>query len=262
MSGEEQAAAAATQPVSPQTRERSTIGFPYMDLKSSIELAEAIHANVGHGGCDDDQLAAWSKQSAKSSTFRVQIYAARTFGLLAGEGRKHWLTELGQAVVDPKRAREAKVTAFLTVPLYKAIYEKYKGGVIPPAAALERDIAGLGVAPKQKDKARQVFERSADQAGFFEHGKDRLVAPGIQPGRDEPKLEEPTKRNGGGGGGDDSGDTGVDPIIKGLLVRLPKSGDVWPEADRKLWLQLLEGSFKLIYKDKAAASGVSEEWTA
>jgi hypothetical protein len=24
---------------------------------------------------------------------------------------------------------------------------------------------------------------------------------------------------------------------------------VWPEADRKLWLQLLEGSFKLIYKD-------------
>jgi hypothetical protein len=27
---------------------------------------------------------------------------------------------------------------------------------------------------------------------------------------------------------------------------------VWPEADRKLWLQLLEGSFRLIYKDKAA----------
>jgi hypothetical protein len=24
---------------------------------------------------------------------------------------------------------------------------------------------------------------------------------------------------------------------------------VWPEAERKLWLQLLEGSFKLIYKD-------------
>jgi hypothetical protein len=36
-----------------------------------------------------------------------------------------------------------------------------------------------------------------------------------------------------------------------LLSRLPKSGDVWPEADCKLWLQLLEGGFKLIYKDKA-----------
>jgi hypothetical protein len=36
----------------------------------------------------------------------------------------------------------------------------------------------------------------------------------------------------------------------GLLSRLPKTGDVWPETDRKLWLQLLEGSFKLIYRDK------------
>jgi hypothetical protein len=36
--------------------------------------------------------------------------------------------------------------------------------------------------------------------------------------------------------------------------------DVWPEAERKLWLQLLEGSFKLIYKD--AAAGKSDENSA
>jgi len=41
----------------------------------------------------------------------------------------------------------------------------------------------------------------------------------------------------------------IDPIIGGLLKRLPKSGAVWPEIERKLWLQLLGGSFKLIYKD-------------
>ena len=29
------------------------------------------------------------------------------------------------------------------------------------------------------------------------------------------------------------------------------SGEVWPEAERKLWVQLLEGSFKLIYKEAA-----------
>jgi hypothetical protein len=34
----------------------------------------------------------------------------------------------------------------------------------------------------------------------------------------------------------------IDPIIAGLLKRLPKSGDIWPKAQRKLWLQLLEGS--------------------
>jgi len=38
------------------------------------------------------------------------------------------------------------------------------------------------------------------------------------------------------------------------LGRLPKSGDVWPEADRKLWQDLLAGSFKLIYKDKDEAT--------
>jgi len=46
----------------------------------------------------------------------------------------------------------------------------------------------------------------------------------------------------------------LDPIIQGLLSRLPKSGDVWPETERKLWLQLIEGSFKLIYKEMKEAA--------
>ena len=58
--------------------------------------------------------------------------------------------------------------------------------------------------------------------------------------------------NGGGGGNENPPD--VDPIIEGLLKRLPKSGDVWPITERKLWLQLLEGSFQLIYKDAPATS--------
>jgi hypothetical protein len=58
------------------------------------------------------------------------------------------------------------------------------------------------------------------------------------------ELSPPNGRS----GGDEP--PAIDPIIAGLLKRLPKSGDVWPESDRKLWLNLLEGSFKLIYKDK------------
>jgi hypothetical protein len=37
-------------------------------------------------------------------------------------------------------------------------------------------------------------------------------------------------------------------LFAGLLARIPKAGNVWPETERKLWLELLEGSFKLIYK--------------
>jgi hypothetical protein len=250
MDGQKEAVAnAATKSTGP-ARQRSTIGFPYTDLKSAIELADAIHDHAGLGDCDDDQLAAWTKQSSKSSTFRVQVYAARTFSVLEGDGSKHRLSELGRAVVDPKQAREAKARAFLAVPLYKAVYEKYRGGVLPPAAALSRDMVVLGVSEKQKDRARLIFERSAEEAGFFEHGKQRLVMPGVASQPDGPRANEYEKPESGNGGGGNGLPPGIDPIILGLLARLPKAGEVWPEAQRDLWVELLKGSFKLIYKNE------------
>lgn len=241
-------------------KQRSTISFPYMALNDAVELAEAIHGNVGLGDCDDDQLAAWTKQSIKSSGFRVQIAAARLFGIITSpSGDTYRLTELGASIVDPSQAREARATAFLNVPLYKAVYDKYRGGVLPSqAAAMERELVGLGVSDKVKDRARQTFERSAEQAGFFAHGRNRLVMPGIAarqadaPPAPEVISEQPeAKKNGNGDGGLPPG---VDPIIAGLLKRLPKSGDVWAKTQRKLWLQLLEGSFDLIYLDNEEAA--------
>jgi hypothetical protein len=249
MDGQKASVVDATTKGAGQVRQRSTIGFPYTDLKSAIELADAIHSHAGLGDCHDDQRAAWTNQSSKSSTFRVQVYAARTFSVLEGDGGKHRLSELGRAVVDPKQAREAKARAFLAVPLYKAVYEKCRGGVLPPAAALSRDMVALGVSEKQKDRARLIFERSAEEAGFFEHGKQRLVMPGVTYQPDGPRANENEKPGSGNGGGGNGLPPGIDPIILGLLARLPKAGEVWPEAQRDLWVELLKGSFKLIYKD-------------
>lgn len=232
-------------------RQRSKIAFPYVALKDAIEFAEAIHGNVGMNECDDAQLAAWTNQSIKSSGFRIQLSGARMFGVLSTDGNgKHRLTELGQMILDPNRTREAKATAFLSVPLYKAIFDRYRTGILPPnAAALEREMVALGVSDKVKARARQSFEKSAEQANFFEHGKNRLVMPGFvshrEPPREEPKKEEEYGGGSGGGGGPPD----VDPIIRGLLARLPPAGKVWPEMERDLWLDLLKGSFKLIYKD-------------
>jgi hypothetical protein len=240
-------------------RQRSTIGFPYMPLKDAVELVEAIHGNVGLGDCGDDQLAAWTNQSIKSSGFRVQIASARLFGLITGDGTgRIRLTDLGRQIVDPAQAREAKATAFQNVPLYKAIYDMHRGGVLPSqAAALEREMVGLGVSEKVKDRARQTFERSAEQAGYFEHGRNRLVMPAVttarEPEREELVTKEVDRGGNGGGGGENPPD--IDPIIRGLLSRLPKTGEVWPEPERKLWLQLLEGSFQLIYKTSAPEKG-------
>jgi hypothetical protein len=38
-----------------------------------------------------------------------------------------------------------------------------------------------------------------------------------------------------------------DPIIRGLMQRLPKPGEPWPEDERKEWLQTLEANLRLIY---------------
>jgi hypothetical protein len=41
----------------------------------------------------------------------------------------------------------------------------------------------------------------------------------------------------------------VEPLIQGLLQRLPKKGEAWPEAARKEWMATLEANLKLIYPD-------------
>lgn len=250
MEGENEASADAEHAEateSNQGRQRSKISFPYMDLSAALSVVNAIHEHVGMGDCSLQQLSAWMDQSIKSSGFRVQISASRQFGVIESEGTDSYrLTSLGRQIVDPQQARKAKSEAFLNIDLFRLLYENHSEGVLPPAAALEREIASLGVAEKQKDRARQVFERSADQAGFFEHGRNRLVMPAVKETGE--KKEEPKHGGGGGGGGEIP--PKIDPIIQGLIARLPESGAVWAKDQRKLWLGILENSFDLVYKDK------------
>jgi hypothetical protein len=42
----------------------------------------------------------------------------------------------------------------------------------------------------------------------------------------------------------------LDPIIDALIDHLPAPGDYWSKEDRKLWLQMIELSFNLIYDDE------------
>jgi hypothetical protein len=233
-------------------RQRSTIGFPYNNLGDALEVAQAIHSHAGTGDCDDSQLSAWMNMSPKSSGYRIQVSAARMFGLVETTAGRHKLSPLGKMIVDPQREREARAKAFLNVPLYKAIFENYKGGVLPPAAALEREMVGMGVAEKQTGKARQNFERSAEQGGYFEHGKTRLVMPAVavkaedSPPPPPPPDEQANRDRKGNGGGGDIGDH--DPLILGLFQKLPEPDADWPAKDRLKWLQTAANIFDLVYK--------------
>jgi hypothetical protein len=188
-------------------------------------------------------------KAASGGTFRTRLGAARLFGLIeTGQGRAT-LTQLGRDVLDNSgNERAGRVAAFLNVELFRVMYDQYKGNALPPPPAIERQIEQLGVSPKQKVRARQTFMKSAQYAGFIDPTTGRFVKPGIAQ-KDE--IGEATRQQDDerGGSGGDGEPPKIDPIIQGLLARLPPSGSQWRMSDRKLWLELLEGSFKLIYED-------------
>jgi hypothetical protein len=230
-------------------RERSKIGFPYGDLDDAIAVAKAIFEHGGQQGTLD-QLAAWLKHdTVESGAFKIKILTARMFGVVQSDGDTVSLTDLGNQIVDPKTEQVARAQAFLRVPLYRAIYEKYKGRMLPGDAALEAEMITLGVAPKQKARARQGFQRSAEQAKLFAQGKDRLVLPGgvsldSKPsnGGTSRKMETPATHA-------PIGD--LNPVLSVLLESLPPEGAEWPRDARQQWMQILERALDRLYKDKA-----------
>lgn len=157
-------------------RARSTIEFPYFDLASAIEVTQAVKL-VGGTSSDWTQLAVKLSMAAEGGGFRSRVMTGKTFGLLEYDRGQVNLTDLGLRILEPQHERAAKVEAFMTVPLYKALFERLNGQTLPPPAAVERMAEQLGVAPKQKDKARLAFMRSAKTAGLFELSAERLSLP-------------------------------------------------------------------------------------
>lgn len=253
---------------STETREQSTIQFPYGDLEDGIRVARGI-MTCGGVPCAADQLAATLGQVPTGGAFRGNVATARIFGLVDFVGGKYLLTELGFAITDQKRERAARADAFLKVPLYRKVYEEFRNRQLPPRPLpLEHAFVGFGVASKQKDKARQAFDRSAQQAGYFDHGsRDRLIRPAVadisgqQPTESidvsrsaeaEPDARDRLGGSGGGGGGTSNTVRGrLHPFIQGLLDSLPEPETNWAEEGRAKWLQAAANIFDLMYKGDA-----------
>jgi hypothetical protein len=177
--GSEQSPGAAsngTQHATNQSYLRSTIGFPYTPIKDAELVAGELHDKWG-GRASPEQLAAGLGSSPKSGAFRIKVSTARTFCVIVASRGSISLTDLGRRLIDPQAQAAARVEAFMAVPLFAALADEYKGSMLPSDAGLERKIGELGVTAKQTAKARQAFQRSAELAGFFKHGRQRLVPP-------------------------------------------------------------------------------------
>ncbi len=160
----------------PAPRVRSTIKFPYGDLDDAVAVARAIHNGYGTS-CTLDQLAGSLGQTTTSGSFRLKVAAAQIFDVVTAARGQLTLTQTGLDLVDSQKEAVARAKAFLQVPLYGKLHEKFRGNRLPAEKGLEQEMIQLGVSAKQADKARHSFNRSARQAGFFQSGDDRLVQP-------------------------------------------------------------------------------------
>jgi hypothetical protein len=257
--------------------EQSSISFPYMDLETAVSVASVI---LGAGGVpvSRDQLAGVMNTTSGSGTFLMKVATARMFGLIALSQSKYELTLLGFSILesDETRQKAAKAQAFLNVPLYRRVYEEFKGKQLPPRPkGLEQAFANFGVSSKQTYNARLAFDKSASQAGFFSAAPDRLIEPIIGGPTGSAGPTGPTGATGPMGTLGVLGATGVtgptgprgepaprfygggpvmhegpDQLIQVLLNRLPKAGEKWDMDKRTRWLQTLAANFDYIYESE------------
>jgi hypothetical protein len=231
---------------------RSTIRFPYLDQDDAVRFAKAIRETAGNS-CTRDALAGHLKVSAKAGGFNLRAVTAKMFGFVESDKGNFALTALGKQVIDPKLEKGARAESFLLIPLYKRVFDEYRNDTLPSNAALEKAIEKMGVAPKQTDKARQALQRSASQAGYFAYGTDRLIAPVAKTPASATTSEENVGTGGGsvtGSGGSGGGPlppSGLDPVIAGLLGKLPEPNSRWPKEGRRRWLQTLVNAIDLVY---------------
>ncbi len=222
----------------------STISFPYRDLDAAVSVAQAM-LKSGGVPLSSDQLGLALDLKPGSGNFLVKVAAARIFGFLIQAEGKYKLTNLGFSVIDKddKRQRAARMEAFLNVPLFRKVYDEFKGRQLPPKLGLVQALIEFGVSPKQGETARLMLEKSARQAGFNGGGSDRLIEPVVgTPSATierQPEIEDApviaTIAESAGKGGSKHG--GLHPFIQGLLDTLPAPETNWTIEGRAKWLQ-------------------------
>lgn len=261
--------AKATTPKEGITRQRGSISFPWYDLDVAIAVARAI---LDGGGLPftRDQLAGALRIAPTGGNFILKTSAARMFGLIELVQSKFQLTPLGFSILAKEEATEkaARVDAFLSVPLFKRAYDEFRGKPLPPRPhGLESAFTQMGVPSKSRKAARQVFERSARQGGFFNVDPDRLIEPVIANGG-ATERQTPGTASGEANARAQASEAAapnsavsfeLDELLRGLLRRLPKTGESWDADQKAKWLNTLSQNLDYVVPLKGDDKKVTVE---
>ena len=158
-----------------KARQRSAYLFPAYGFNTALDIARRVEESGG-GSLTEETLAINLGLSAKSSGFRLKSLAARQFQLIGKQSDTLTTTPVAKAIFKPTSGEDAQRgfrEAFMAIPLFKAVSERYRGQRLPDSRTfrnvLEREFQ---VEHSRVQQAERLLLDSARDTHLLKHSAD------------------------------------------------------------------------------------------
>lgn len=244
--------------------------FPTYDLATCVEVPRIIHT-MGGGQLSPEQLAAHlGYKGTNNGSYLSKVASTRYFGLIDRSGPVFVPTTLAHQIhspVYPQDAAKALVDAFLSVELFKKVYEEYRGRELPPEFGMLNALRNqFGVSADRVKDAYRTMMDSADTAGFFTTragARTHLIMPTVGPapvayGGGQTVNTPTAEELGFGGGGANGGGSGGSLLPVALPSQMPQAQGPKPFAVSDVKAKYLSALIELFEK-KSQEGDVDEK---
>lgn len=241
---------------------RASRGYPRYDMETSLDVAKIAYHKAGPE-CSDEYLPQFlGYKSANNGAYLARVGAAKVFGFIdstRGSGMFK-VTDRALTIMEPVRpadAKQEKVNAFLSVPLFNSLYAELKNSPMPSDGGIKNLLKQkFGIMDAKVNVAFRVFMDSARFAGFFDVAENRLMKPLIRDddtassnGEDEEEREQDHIDTSSQSVAQRQGKQ-IHEAISGLLKVLPAPGEPWSREKKESFMTALKSTLDLIYPDE------------
>lgn len=141
--------------------------FPQNSLEEALRVPEAIKVKYGGNPSSPEEVAKACGMSAKTNDFYYLSASSQSYGLTVGtrNSEEISLTDFGRDIVYPENAedqKKKKIEAFFKVPLFKQIFDHYKGGTLPEMEFLSSRLLKFDVPEKDHASCAELFGKNYD----------------------------------------------------------------------------------------------------
>src|SRR5438128_8216900 len=182
---------------------------PAFNLEEASDIIIRIYELAG-SDASYDVVGRITSNSPGSSVFARKLITLKNYGLIVDENRTVKLTDTGRQIATPRSSTERALAlkqAFLSVPLYARVYDKFKGRLLPPDEFLINTFIEYVPTKELATTWMDGFKKSAKKAGLLETRPDGKItvletinpahhevqAEGIPPSKeDKPELVPPS----------------------------------------------------------------------